>query len=98
MCHRYVCRLIEKLTTGHQQLKDAARKGRPATSTTNYIEKGPHHHIKDSKNYDQAISYSDRLVGSTSSLYKAHNAQTNICSVVPPVGGPKNKSEPIKNG
>ena len=34
MSHRTVCRWVAKLSAGQQQLKDAARPGRPATTTT----------------------------------------------------------------
>ena len=34
MSHRTVCRLVAKFSTGQQQLKDAARPGCPATTTT----------------------------------------------------------------
>ena len=40
MSHRTVCRWVAKFSAGQQQLKDAARPGRPATITTKgYIEK-----------------------------------------------------------
>ena len=34
MSHRTVCRWVAKFSAGQQQLKDAARPGRPATTTT----------------------------------------------------------------
>ena len=34
MCHRTVCRWVAKFSAGQQQLKDANRPGRPATTTT----------------------------------------------------------------
>ena len=34
MSHRTVCRWVTKLSAGQQQLKDAARLGGPATTTT----------------------------------------------------------------
>ena len=34
MSHRTVCRLVAKFSAGQQQMKDAARPGRPATTTT----------------------------------------------------------------
>ena len=34
MFHRTVCRWVAKFSAGQQQLKDAARPGRPATTTT----------------------------------------------------------------
>ena len=42
MSHRTVCRWIDKFSVGQQELKDAARPGRPATTTTKgNIEKNP---------------------------------------------------------
>ena len=42
MSHRTVCRWVAKLSAGQQQLKDAARPGRPATAMTKgNIEKNP---------------------------------------------------------
>ena len=35
LSHRTVCRWVAKISAGQQQLKDAARPGRPATTTTN---------------------------------------------------------------
>ena len=34
MSHRTVCRWVAQFSAGQQQLKDAARPGRPATTTT----------------------------------------------------------------
>ena len=34
MSHRTVCRWVAKFSAGQQQLKDAARQGCPATTTT----------------------------------------------------------------
>ena len=34
MSHRTVCRWVAKFSAGQQQMKDAARPGRPATTTT----------------------------------------------------------------
>ena len=45
MSHRTICRWVAKFSAGQQQMKDAARTGRPATTTTKgNIEKNPKYH------------------------------------------------------
>jgi len=36
MSYMTICRWVARFKSGHQQLKDAARKGRPATTTTKH--------------------------------------------------------------
>ena len=63
MSHRTVCRWVAKLSAGQQQLKDAARTGLTAKTTTKgYIEKNPKYPQNSCSIHRMPIGLNDKLV------------------------------------
>ena len=68
MSHRTVCMWVAKFSAGQQHLKDAARPGRPATTTTKgNIEKNPKYPQSWCMIHRKTIGSNDKLVFSKSS-------------------------------
>ena len=68
MSHRTVCRRVAKFSDGQQQLKDAARRGRPAATTTkSNIEKNPKYPQNCCSIHRKKIGWNDNFVVSKSS-------------------------------